>query len=172
MQFSGGLGFQQWLEIGRRLRAHHDASLWWLGDWLNHGKRVYGQRYKHGIAATGLEYQTLRNYAMVARRFELSRRRDNLSFQHHAELCALSDEEQDRWLDRAEKGRWSRNELRRRRRDEHPPRESTSSITLSVVVDSNRRARWRNAAEATGTRLEPWIVMTLDTAAAALLASM
>jgi hypothetical protein len=43
------------------------------------------------IVATGLDYQTLRNYAAVARRFELSRRRDNLSFHHHAELCALSE---------------------------------------------------------------------------------
>ena len=58
--------------------------------------------------ATGLDYQTLREYGVVARRFEWSRRRDNLSFQHHAEVCALTGAEQDRWLDLAAPNRWSR----------------------------------------------------------------
>jgi hypothetical protein len=53
-------------------------------------------------------YQTLRNYAVVARRLKLSRRRDNLSFQHHAEVCALGFEEQDRWLDLAAESPWRR----------------------------------------------------------------
>lgn len=61
----------------------------------------YGRRCRGAIAVTGLDYQTLRNYAVVARRFDLSRRRDSLSCQHHAEVCALSDSEQDRWLDLA-----------------------------------------------------------------------
>jgi hypothetical protein len=44
---------------------------------------------KEGIELSGLDYQTVRNDSMVARGFEMSRRRDNLSFQHHAEVCAL-----------------------------------------------------------------------------------
>jgi hypothetical protein len=41
--------------------------------------------------------------AYVASRFsELSRRRDNLSFSHHAELATLQAVEQDEWLERAE----------------------------------------------------------------------
>jgi hypothetical protein len=72
----------------------------------------YGRRYKEAVAATGLDYQTLRNYAVVARRFELSRRPDNLPFQYHAEVGSLSDYEQDHWLDLGAAGRhWSRNEL-------------------------------------------------------------
>ena len=35
-------------------------------------------------------------------RFDLSRRRDKLSFGHHAELAALPEHEQDEWLDQAE----------------------------------------------------------------------
>ena len=41
-----------------------------------------------------LDYQTLRNYAWVARRFAMSRRRDTLSFGHHAEVPALPEPEQ------------------------------------------------------------------------------
>lgn len=58
--------------------------------------------------------RTLRNYAMVARRFDVSRRRDTLTFQHHAEVCALADDDQDFWLDIAAEHHWSKADLRRR----------------------------------------------------------
>ncbi len=62
---------------------------------------------------TGLDYQTLRNYAWVARRFELSRRRDTLSFGHHAKVASMPAPEQDFWLRKAEQFGWSTSELRR-----------------------------------------------------------
>src|SRR3954451_21175465 len=96
------------------MSTYASASAWWLGDWLIFGRMKYARRYKDAVAATGLDYLTLRNYAVVARRFEASRRRQTLSFQHHADLCAMSDEEQDRWLDLAAAGGWTRTELRRR----------------------------------------------------------
>jgi len=67
----------------------------------------------------------------VARRFELERRRDNLSFAHHAEVAPLTQPEQDYWLRVAEEKGWSRNQLRRevraslaeRQRRDRPPAE-------------------------------------------------
>ena len=44
----------------------------------------------------------------VAHKFEISRRRENLSFSHHAEVTALEPAEQDDWLDRAEAEKWAR----------------------------------------------------------------
>jgi hypothetical protein len=49
----------------------------------------------------GVEYQTCRNLAWVAGEVELSRRRDNLSFSHHAEIADLPPAKQDKWLARA-----------------------------------------------------------------------
>ena len=49
-----------------------------------------------------LDYQTLRNYAWVARRFPAGRRRAGVSFAHHAEVARLPEPEQDYWLRRAE----------------------------------------------------------------------
>jgi len=58
--------------------------------------------------------------AYVAGRFEVPRRREALSFSHHAELAGLPAEEQDLWLDRAEASalsvRSSRSELLHARR--------------------------------------------------------
>jgi hypothetical protein len=113
-----------------------------------------------------LDYQTLRNYAVVARRFELYRRRDNLAFQHHAEVCPLSDHDQDYWLDLAAAGHWSRNELRRNLRAS--VRMSSQPEAVSVVrlpVDPSRDSLWRRAAKVRHMGLDAWIIRTLDDAA-------
>lgn len=107
------LPFQAWLSIGSQLSAVANSSAWCLGDWLAYGETAYNGRYRDAIERTSLDYQTLRNYAWVARSFELSRRRDTLSFGHHAEVAALPEVEQDFWLRKAEELDWSRNQLRR-----------------------------------------------------------
>src|SRR3954454_2728786 len=114
LQLENEMTFESWLVIGRRLSRITNASPWWLGDWLIYGRRAYGERYKAALDVTDLDYQTLRNYAWVARSFPVSRRRDKLSFQHHAEVAALPEPEQDLWLQRADAARWSKSELRRR----------------------------------------------------------
>ena len=104
---------RSWEEAGRHLFSLANSSTWWIADWLVYGERVFKDRYLEVAGRTGLEYQTLRNYVWVARRFERERRRDSLSFGHHAEVAALDQPEQDYWLRKAEDLGWSRNELRR-----------------------------------------------------------
>lgn len=48
------------------------------------GQAAYGSRYRVTIERTGPDCQTLRNYAWVTGRFEVSRRRDTSSFAHPA----------------------------------------------------------------------------------------
>lgn len=114
MTFPSNLPERSWERIGADLHELSNSSAWWLADWLIFGESTYGwRRYQEAIQRTGLDYQTLRNYAWVARRFEQHRRRDSLSFAHHAEVTRLSRPEQDYWLRKAEQLKWSRNELRR-----------------------------------------------------------
>ncbi|MBW5422931.1 regulator [Streptomyces sp. BG9H] len=114
MTFPQNLSERSWERIGTNLRELTNSSAWWLGDWLIFGEAAYGwRRYREAVERTGLDYQTLRNYAWVARRFEHRRRRESLSFAHHAEVTRLSPAEQDYWLRKAEQQKWSRNELRR-----------------------------------------------------------
>ena len=166
IRFDPLLPFETWKAIGPRIATYSTASAWWLGDWLAFGRMKYGRRYKEAIAATGLDYQTLRNYAVVARRFAPSRRRDNLSFQHHAEVCALSDEDQELWLDLAALRGWSKRELRRRIRAASgaAPAPAASSV-LRLTVDADRDHLWRRAAERSDSSLQTWIERTLDAAA-------
>jgi hypothetical protein len=111
-----------WLTHGRRLGAIGRGVSWWLGDWLRYGNARYGEKYARASVITGYDVQTLMNMVYVASRFEPRRRRDALSWSHHAELAALSEAEQERWLSFAESNRISVRSLRQELRatQRHP----------------------------------------------------
>lgn len=106
------LDYPQWLAIGKRLGMLARCSQWWLGDWLLYGTRRWGERYTDAANVTGYDVHTLRNMVYVASRFSLSRRRDNLTWSHHAAIASLPPEEQDGWLDQAVEKRFSVADLR------------------------------------------------------------
>lgn len=109
---AGKPSFDDWRQVGQWLQFAGGAVHWWIGDWLNYGERAYGEKYSEALDMTGFDYQTVANDKYVAGQVEFSRRRENLSFAHHAEVAALSPKQQDRLLDRAEKNGWTRAELR------------------------------------------------------------
>lgn len=125
-----------WVHTGHRLGAMTRCSQWWLGDWIHYGTARWGEKYKEAARITGYDVQTLRNIAYVARQVDVSRRRDNLSWSHHAEVCALEPDEQDRWLDFAAEQRMSvsdlRLELRSARRLEGHSSPAPSQRTMAV----------------------------------------
>ncbi|MFE0024392.1 LmbU family transcriptional regulator [Amycolatopsis sp. NPDC059021] len=164
------LSFEGWERAGRQLSGIVDSSSWWLGDWLVYGKKRYTDRYRRAIRAAGLQYQTLRNYAWVARRFDLGRRRAGLSFQHHAEVASLPVEEQDFWLDRAEEAMWTTKQLRSRIRDERlesggERKQQSASVIPRIEVPDNRLVWWRRAADLSGVEFDNWVMAMLDRAA-------
>ncbi|MEU3020555.1 LmbU family transcriptional regulator [Nocardiopsis sp. NPDC007018] len=159
-----------WRNLGQQIFVISDSSGWWLGDWLVYGQSQYPDRYRTAVAETSLGYQTLRNYAWVARRFPVNRRRSTLSFQHHAEVASMGEEDQDTWLNRADKFRWSRNELRRRIRATQSIERATKGdqrvqVQVQVHAQTTQRARWEQAARNESKDLAEWIVGILDHAA-------
>lgn len=173
LQMPPGMNFDDWEQAGRRLAGVLDSSAWWLGDWLVYGKDNYADRYQRGIRAAGLKYQTLRNYAWVSRRFDHSRRRAKLTFQHHAEVASLPMDEQELWLQRAEELCWTTKQLRSSIQDARHPRAVDVQHVQAVSrlpVPGNRLVWWSKAAECTGVDFEAWVLMTLDGAAQQVLA--
>ncbi|HEX8066922.1 MAG TPA: hypothetical protein VF520_10385 [Thermoleophilaceae bacterium] len=114
------LELAEWSAHGRRLGAVSRGVGWWIGDWLRYGNARFGERYVRAARLTGYDVQTLMNMVYVTSRFDPSRRREDLSFSHHAELAALEPAEQERWLSHASSEHLSvrclREELRRVRR--------------------------------------------------------
>jgi hypothetical protein len=164
-----------WRRIGDQIALIGNASAWWLGDWVIYGQDKYPEIYRQAVEETALNYQTLRNYAWIARRFPPSRRRDTLSFQHHAAVATLTESEQDVWLDRAETFRWSLSELRKQLRmyrngtDREPPRndlDSNESATLQIKVPVEQILRWQSAADVRRLDFLDWVVLVMDKAAA------
>jgi hypothetical protein len=127
----------EWIATGRRLGAIERSSQWWIGDWLIYGAAKWGEKYVEAAKITGYDVGSLRNMASLASQFDLSRRRDNLTWCHHAAVAGLEPDKQDYWLDRAIALGFSvadlRIELRSARRgpkqvadsDDDPPCDST-----------------------------------------------
>jgi hypothetical protein len=105
--------YDEWRRQGARLGVASRSSAWWIGDWVRYGAQWYGPKYVVAARVTGYDDQTLMNMVYVGTRFEVSRRRENLSWSHHAELAALGLAEQERWLDRAAAEKLSIRALRR-----------------------------------------------------------
>jgi hypothetical protein len=173
LELSASMSFDEWAGVGYRIARIHSGTAWALGDWLLFGEQRFGERYRSALEATGLGYQTLRNYAWVARCFAPSRRRELLSFQHHAEVASLPAVEQDLWLHRAEAQGWSRNELRRRvsaRRIALRTQAPRPATVVRVEIPSTCARRWREAAAADKQELLEWLRKVADAAAEASLA--
>lgn len=124
-----------WLAAGVSLAEFGRVNNWWVGDWIRYGGARWGEKYTEAARITGLDAKTLRNIAYVASRFDMSRRRDNLSWTHHAELAALAPEQQDQWLDRAVSLRLSPGDLRIELRSaQHALRSADDTELISIDV--------------------------------------
>jgi hypothetical protein len=106
------LGFEDWARVGRKMGMTGRGAGWWLGDWLRYGNVRYGERYARAARITGYDTQTLMNMVYVASRIDLSRRRESLSWSHHAEVAPLEPAEQEQWLRTADVDHLSVRDLR------------------------------------------------------------
>ncbi len=109
---SADIGLDEWSAVGRRFGEIGRCSQWWLGDWIHYGNARFGERYSRAVKLTGYDAQSLMNMVYVASRFEIYRRRENLSWSHHAALAALDVAEQEYWLSRASADKLSVADLR------------------------------------------------------------
>lgn len=172
--------YEGWLAIGTQLSCLASSSAWCLGDWLTYGENAFSGRYREAIEQTSLDYQTLRNYAWVAKKFPMSRRRDALSFGHHTEVAALPEPEQDYWLRKAEELGWSCKQLRRELRvslmeradagrgeleSEAGEEQLKPRSSLKVKFSSVQLKTFQAAAEKAGLSLDEWAVLVLEQAA-------
>lgn len=102
LQIDSWVEYEEWEVVGRKLANAERAVQWWIGDWIRHGEKAYGEKYSQAIELSGLKKQTLMNYAFVSKAFkETSRRREDVDFSTHAEVASLPEPDQDRILAKA-----------------------------------------------------------------------
>ncbi len=114
IQFNEELSFEEWDALGQKLAPIGKSIGFIIGDWINYGENRYGEKYEAALARTGLAYQTLRDFAYVAQKVELSLRNDNLDFTHHRVVAKLkSPDEKKHWLKMAVKHKLGIRRLRK-----------------------------------------------------------
>lgn len=138
----GQMDHPEWVAVGHRLGGISRCNQWWLGDWLRYGTAKWGEKYVEAARITGYDVRSLANMASIAAAFAVSRRRDNLTWSHHAAVVGLPPDAQEGWLDRAIAERLSVSDLRielrseeRRegRRDAVPSEFPTASARTGAV---------------------------------------
>ncbi len=113
MLFPSKLPYERFVALCCNLKGIGKALQWWWGDLLNYGHTHYSEdEYTGAIEVTGREYQTLMNWQSVAKRVPYGRRVEGLSWSIHAEVAALSAEEQTDYLQQAKEYSLSVTELR------------------------------------------------------------
>lgn len=122
-----GLPYEQWEAIGIALQRLERTIQFAIGDWLNYGDTAYGEKYAQAIEQTEHSYGTLRNYAYVAERVDLSLRSDNLGYSHYKEVAPLDPQLQEMFLDWAIGEGATVKELRRKIRRYNPRKDATDS---------------------------------------------
>lgn len=97
--------------VGDFIKRAHKASGFWLADWLRYGdeRSDWKARLSQAVDATDLSEKTLKNVRAVG---AMRVRREDVDFGNHAELAALSEREQERWLEKCATEGWDRRELR------------------------------------------------------------
>lgn len=121
----GELTYDQYEALAGAFGSINRSCSWWIGDLLNAAENVHGESFAQIAFRTGLAEQTLLNRKYVCQHVPPDRRRPTLPFSVHAEVAPLSAKEQKYWLDRAEKGGWTRDILREhmraKRKTDKPP---------------------------------------------------
>lgn len=132
LEIASNASHDDWGKVGELLFKLEGSIQWLIGDWL-----VYGEKLEYGdliarVEATGRHYDTVRNYMVVCREFELSRRRYNLSFGHYQAATSLDPETQDEALAYAENNKLSVAAFRKMIQVHQAPR---PTLPASQLVD-------------------------------------
>lgn len=150
------LSFDEWQKAFEAADANGKGHQWWIGDALNEGEKRFPDKWSQVLDPTEEERRadegqakTYREYQQVACRFVPARRRANLRFgHHHAVTYAMSDEEQDYWLDRADAEHLSVDKLRRKiRKARTGDAEGEPALDIQVLQDPAIR-QWLHSYQA------------------------
>jgi hypothetical protein len=109
------LAIEDWEAVGINLQHVESSIQFWVGDWWHYGFHRYGERTAvlkaKALCKLRWEFGTLMNWGWVCGKVETSRRREVLSFTHHAVVAKFDAKQQEYWLARAVQMKWSSRKL-------------------------------------------------------------
>ena len=146
------LSYEDWSIVGRKLADTSRSVVWFLGDWLAHGHQHFSESHWGGrppaelyariAQETGYAEQTLQNARAVCKKLPVSRRRDNLTFSHAAEIVGRCEDPADYegWIDYVAQGGVSVKALRTRlRQDGATVKAEANDVGVTTVLEITRQ---------------------------------
>ena len=149
LDFSAELNFEEWESMAPDLVKIAKTVGFLVGDWLNYGESRYGEKYQAAVEATGLSYDTVKQYCYVAKAIKMCDRSHAVDFSHHLVVAKVKDSDKQRqWLELAEKERLTVARLRkslnlgRLATDEDMQVDTSDRGTVTYLALLNRIMRW------------------------------
>lgn len=93
--------YEEWLNYGKSLSRQYSRCQFQVGDWINIGESLFGEKYAQALDDLMFAYGTLRNYASICARIPLEVRNPKLKFHQAKHVAPLERHEQKRLLDTA-----------------------------------------------------------------------
>lgn len=104
--------FEEWDELGKKLRYIEQFIQFKLGDWLNFGSALYGEKYSQALEETDYAKQTLSDFAWVCGKIPIESRNPHVSFGHHKVVAKLDSFQQIEELQYAQESKLTMEEFR------------------------------------------------------------
>jgi hypothetical protein len=148
-----GLPEAEWMEIGRAIAHVYESARFWLGDFVEWGRRNYGVVTAYHLArqATGLSEGTLRCAARCARSYKPEERHTSLSYMHHLILVKYPPETREKLLTEAEEIGLTTRQVQKAAEEIHGKREREDVLKrrmVSVYLWPETYERYRTIAHA------------------------
>jgi hypothetical protein len=141
---------QEWEAHLAQLARGLNQRQWEIADAIIEAKVEWGDKYTAAVRITGKNEKTLRKWVTVARKFESSRRRDNLTFGHHAVVASKKPDDQEKWLTKADKKGWTVDDLRREISESTDRPEMDAPERIVVMVPRGTYPAFIDAVEVRG----------------------
>jgi hypothetical protein len=108
-----GCAYATWVKVGRWLGGINNRTRLWIADWIEEGNRQgYRHTYDDLKEITGLEKETLYNYASIGRRVPIGNRVAGNKTSWYAAVAPLPGYDQRKVLRKANEEGWDRDMLR------------------------------------------------------------
>ena len=103
IEATSSYGVEDLINLGAYLQPMGSAIQWWYADWYRYLEGKEADRALEMGVKLGYTPGAIKKWSWVAEVFPPERRRANLSYTHHRQVAALSEKEQDRLLELAER---------------------------------------------------------------------
>ena len=106
------LAYPDWVATGRSLATRKVQTEWMIADWLTFGRTNFAEQIELELGTLGMDNRDVKRIEKTAQAFPPALRDPTLSFDHHAHVADLPQQEALPLLKQAKSERWTARKTR------------------------------------------------------------